>query len=301
MMRSRMLVTAVVAVLAVLVSSGAALGQTAPPGPTLVYRTSMEVTNAPAAFDVINLVLDFAPGAQTPVHTHGGHGIATVLEGEIVHRPQGGEARRLVAGESFLETPGNPHAAGNESQAKARMAFTVLLPKGAAVTTVAGDPSLEVPPGPTVVYRTSFEAANPAATFDLVNLVLDFAPGASTPLHSQGGQGMVTVLEGEVVHRPDGGAERRVVAGESFMETPGHAHTAGNTSGAKARILFTVLLPKGAELTTVVAAPAPAPQPVALPDTGERPVSTAHIWVALIAGSSLLVAGSRLRRKDGSA
>jgi len=102
MMRSRMLVTAVVAVLAVLVSSGAALGQTVPPGPTLVYRTSMEVTNAPAAFDVINLVLDFAPGAQTPVHTHGGHGIATVLEGEIVHRPQGGEARRLVAGESFL-------------------------------------------------------------------------------------------------------------------------------------------------------------------------------------------------------
>src|SRR3712207_5790732 len=171
-MRRRMLVTVVIALFAVVLPSGAVLGQQVPPGPTVVYRTSMEVTGAPATFDVINLVLDFAPGARTPLHSHGGQGIVTVLEGEVMHRPEGGAERRVVAGESFVETPGHPHTASNESQAKARVAFTILLPKGAEVTTVHGDPGPNPPPGPAVVYRTSFEAANPAPTFDLVNLVL---------------------------------------------------------------------------------------------------------------------------------
>ncbi len=191
----RRILTTIVAVFTLVLPAAVALGQT--PGPTPVYRTSMEVTGAPATFDVINLVLDFPPGAQTPLHTHGGHGIVTVLAGEVVHRPQGGEARRVVAGDSFIETPGNPHTATNESQTTARVAFTLLLPKGSAVTTVEGDPSPNPPPGPTMVYRTSFEATNPAPTFDLVNLVLDFAPGVWTPVHSHGGHGMVTVLEGE--------------------------------------------------------------------------------------------------------
>ena len=303
-MRRKMLVPAIVALFAVVLPAAVALGQEVPPGPTLVYRTSMEVTGAPATFDVINLVLDFAPGARTPVHTHGGHGIVTVLEGEVMHRPEGGEARRVVAGESFIETPGNPHAAGNESQAKARAAFTVLLPKGAEVTTVAGVPSGDAPPGPTVVYKTSFETANPAATFDLVNLVLDFAPGAWTPMHSHGGHGMVTVLEGEVMHRPQHGEERRVAAGEFFLESPGHPHAAGNTSGSKARVMFSILLPKGAELTTVVAAPNPA-SPPALPNTGEAPVpvtlpdtgSTGGHRDAFVLAAILVLGGATLVRR----
>src|SRR3712207_1297619 len=184
-MKRRMVLT-LVAVLALVLPAAVALGQ-APPGPTQVYRTSMEVTGAPATFDLINLVLDFAPGARTPVHSHGGQGIVTVPEGEVIHRPEGGEARRVVAGDFFIETPGNPHTAGNESQANARVAFTLLLPKGAAVTMVEGEAGQNPPPGPTTVYRTSFEATNPGATFDLVNLVLDFAPGVWTSLHSHGG------------------------------------------------------------------------------------------------------------------
>ena len=292
-MQRRMLCTLVVLFNLVL-PAAVALGQ-APPGPTLVYRTQMEVTGAPPTFDVINLVLDFAPGAQTPLHTHGGQGIVTVLEGEVVHRPQGGEARRVVAGESFVETPGNPHTASNESQATARVAFTILLPKGGAVTTVEGDPSPNPPPGPTVVYRTQFEAANPAPTFDLVNLVLDFAPGAWTPVHSHGGQGMVTVLEGEVMHRPVGGEERRVVAGENFLESPGAPHAAGNVSGAKARVIFSVLLPKGAEVTTVLPETQPAPQPAELPNTGAHPLPL--VWVVFGLGAGCLATGWLIRRK----
>jgi quercetin dioxygenase-like cupin family protein len=178
------------------------------------------------------------------------------------------------------------------------VAFTILLPKGGAVTTVEGDPSPNPPPGPTVVYRTQFEAANPAPTFDLVNLVLDFAPGVWTPVHSHGGQGMVTVLEGEVVHRPVGGEERRVVGGENFLESPGGPHAAGNVSGAKARVIFSVLLPKGAEVTTVLPETQPAPQPAALPNTGDHPLPLAWVVVGLGAGclaTGLLIRGKRIR------
>ena len=271
-----------------LVLPSVAFGQTS--GPTVLYRTSMEVTGAPATFDVINLVLDFAPGTRTPMHSHGGNGIVTVLEGEVTHQPEGGEARRVIAGESFLETPGNPHIASNESKANARVAFTVLVPKGAEVTTVRGDPGPNPPPGPVVVYRTAFEAVSPAAKFDLVNLVLDFAPGAWTPMHSHGGHGMVTVLEGEVVHRPEHGEEQRVAAGKSFQESPGNAHSAGNMSGSKARVIFSVLLPKGAELTTVVA----APQQTVLPNAGSRPLGMT--WLLFIASVGLLAVGWRVRR-----
>ena len=291
-MKRRMLFS-IVAVFTLVLPAAVARGQT--PGPTLVYRTSMEVTGAPATFDLINLVVDFAPGARTPLHSHGGQGIVTVLEGEVIHRPEGGEERRVVAGESFLEIPGHSHTASNESQAKARVAFTAVLPKGAEVTTVHGDPDPNPPPGPVLVYRTSFEAANPSATFDLVNLVVDFAPGAWTPLHFHGGHGMVTVLEGEVVHRPHGGEERRVVAGESFLEIPGHAHAAGNVSGARSRVMFSVLLPKGAELTTVLPDNQPAPQPAELPNTGYHPRPLA--WLVFSLGAGLLATGWLIRRK----
>jgi quercetin dioxygenase-like cupin family protein len=154
----------------------------------------------------------------------------------------------------------------------------------------------DVPPGPKVVYRTTMEVTNPPAVFDTINLVLDFAPGASTPLHSHGGQGIVTVLEGELIHQPEGGEKRRLLAGESFLETPGHAHIAANESGANARVLFTALLPKGAELTTLQGAPVGAAPPAALPKTGDDSIDWQNPWVVLVAGAGLLAGGSLLRR-----
>ena len=87
-MRHRIHVATFIALFAFIIRAGTALGQGVPPGPQVVYRTTMEVSNPPAVFDTINLVLDFAPGVSTPLHSHGGQGIVTVLEGELVHRPE---------------------------------------------------------------------------------------------------------------------------------------------------------------------------------------------------------------------
>jgi quercetin dioxygenase-like cupin family protein len=108
-------------------------------------------------FEAIQLILEFAPGAETPLHSHGGPGLVTVLEGEVTHRPQEtGEETVYSVGEFWLETPGMVHVASNAGQENARTAAIFLLPEGASLTIAQeGTSSGDMPPGPTVVYRTS--------------------------------------------------------------------------------------------------------------------------------------------------
>ena len=91
--------------------------------------------------------------------------------------------------------------------------------------------------------------------------------------------------------------------GQVFLDLPGTHHTATNKSSAPARVSYAVLLPKGATLTTVDAAPspaqaeAPAQQPAAppaefvgMPSTGEGEVS-ALFAIALAIGTVLTFVG----------
>ena len=171
------------------------------------------------------------------------------------------------------------------------------------------------PPGPVVVARHQLEVTNAPGQFDLVQLVQVFAPGARTPLHSHGGQGLVTVLEGEITQAV-GGTETRYKAGESFVEHANEAMQVSNNGNVLGVMVVTFVLPKGAPLTTVQApepapapapapalapppAPAPAPEaaPVVLPDTGGAAGVFSAIWLTLIATSGLTAGGWLLRRR----
>jgi uncharacterized OsmC-like protein/quercetin dioxygenase-like cupin family protein len=108
--------------------------------------------------EMVQLILDFAPGAWTPLHSHGGPMIVTILEGEmtVISDQENGEETVYGPGEFWIETPGDTHVAGNNSDENARVAVLVLLPEGASLTTVVeGEASGELPPGPTPVSRTS--------------------------------------------------------------------------------------------------------------------------------------------------
>jgi quercetin dioxygenase-like cupin family protein len=169
------------------------------------------------------------------------------------------------------------------------MVITFLLPKGAQLTTnqQTGVPQLT----PTTKYNTKFEVPAPPAQFDLVRLVQDFAPGAWTPLHSHGGQGLVTVLEGALTVRTQG-VEKIYKAGETFVESPNVVMEAGNATTEKASMVVTFLLPKGAELTTVQQTAAPA----TLPQTGAEDSRWLNIWLLLFAGSGLIAGRWIMRR-----
>lgn len=108
-----------------------AQAQQLPPGPKALASHTFADAHR---FDLVQFFLDFAPGAWTPEHTHGGVGYATVVEGSMVVREKGSE-KAYKPGESWAEIPGEYAVVGNPGSSKAVIAVTFLLPKGAALTT----------------------------------------------------------------------------------------------------------------------------------------------------------------------
>jgi len=277
------IVTAVAVLLAVLLPLGLGAGAQAPPGSTTraQFRAPGQPLNGP--FEVVHLILDFAPGAWTPLHTHGGQGVVTVLSGTMTRREQGAETV-YKAGQGWVETPGREHAAGNLTTEPASVFVTFLLPKGAPLTTTQGGGGQQGVPGPTTRYQFRTEGVPLAAPFEVVQLVLDFVPGAWTPPHTHGGQGVVMVLDGTMTRRSEG-VEAVFRPGESWVE-PGVVHEAGNATANRATVMVTFLLPKGAPLTTVGTP--------GLPNTGAGGVDrwTLYLWLALLLGAGLGVGTS---------
>lgn len=102
---------------------------------------------------------------------------------------------------------------------------------------------------PEVVFQTATEVSNVPGDFQLVTLVLGFPPGAWTPLHMHGGDGLVTVLEGEMTLHVLGDEPRTYRPGDQWREHVGMPHRAGNESGERAVLAVTFILPVGTPTT----------------------------------------------------
>lgn len=202
-------------------------------------------------FELVQLIVDFPPGTWTPAHTHGGMLLVTVLKGEQTVRDAQGNEKIYKAGESFTETPGEYLEIGNAGQELVTVSAAALLPKGEALsTTKEGINTNDAPPGPTNVYKTQMTVSQPLGEFELVQLVVDFPTGTWTPVHTHGGELLVTVLNGEQTVRNEQGAEKVYKAGEAFIEIPGEYLEIGNAGEALTTVSALALLPKGATLTT---------------------------------------------------
>jgi quercetin dioxygenase-like cupin family protein len=227
------------------------------------------------------------------------------MEGELTLHPKGGDEHKLGPGDVMNEKALVQHTMTNLSQANTRIMAVILLPKGKDVTTIV-DTAANIP-GPTIAYQGTYPLPGVAAgEYDLVNLVLDFAPGAEIPLHYHGGPALVIGKDGVLTLRPDGGMEHTVTAGMVANEKAGARHVMINTSSANAGIFAGVLLPKGAELTTLVNPGESQDSPAGMPRTGH---SAGIDWLMLAAASGLLVlaVGAAVRmsyaakeRKSGS-
>lgn len=219
-------------------------------------------------FEVVQLFVDFSPGTWTPSHSHGAMLLVTVLEGELTVREEGKAEHIYKVGESFMEWPGVFLEVGNAGANAASVAAAALLPKGEKFTTVKDGISTDsAPPGPTTRYQYKQPITEPLGEFELIQLVLDFAPGAWTPPHSHGATLLVTVLEGEVTVREEGKAEQTYKAGESFMEWPGVFLEVGNAGANVASVAAAALLPTGEKFTTVkegASTDSPPPGPTVL-------------------------------------
>jgi len=106
-------------------------------------------------------------------------------------------------------------------------------------------------PGPTVVSQAKYPLTVGTGEYDLITTILDFPAGAGFANHTHGGHVLVSVVSGEMTLR-EKGTEKIVKAGESWTESPGNIHAVLNAGTATARVVAVFLLPKGAEVQTMV-------------------------------------------------
>jgi quercetin dioxygenase-like cupin family protein len=107
------------------------------------------------------------------------------------------------------------------------------------------------PPGPTTSYQAKFPISVRGGDYDLLTVILDFPPGAGFPTHFHGGQVLATVLSGEMT-LIEKGAQRIVKTGESWTENAGDQHSVVNAGMVNTRVAVSILLPRGAEATSIV-------------------------------------------------
>lgn len=75
-------------------------------------------------------------------------------------------------------------------------------------------------------------------------ITVEYAPGASDPIHSHHAHVFVYVLEGSVVMQVRGGERQTLMPGQTFYEAPDDVHLVGRNASNKERAKFLVFFVK---------------------------------------------------------
>jgi quercetin dioxygenase-like cupin family protein len=200
----------------------------------VVAEARFAVTNARAQAEMVQLVVDFPPGAWTSSHWHGGQAVNVVVEGEITLR-QGEVDRPHGAGRAWSDSSGQVHAAGNTGAGEARLITTFFLPRGAERTVALDHPQLP----PAVTYEAVFALPDLQDGVEMVQQVADLPAGWRAERVAEGFTTNM-VISGQVTY---------VIGGNAKTCLPGEAWSADaaapireQTDGT-ARVLTTYLVP----------------------------------------------------------
>jgi quercetin dioxygenase-like cupin family protein len=122
--------TGIIAAAALFVGSGLAL-HLAQAQPSGIGRTeALRHDLGEPGREIIQVRVDFAPGAAFGMHTHPGEEIAYVLEGALEYQFEGKPPITLKAGDSLFIPAGTPHAARHVGSGNAAELATYLVEKG---------------------------------------------------------------------------------------------------------------------------------------------------------------------------
>jgi quercetin dioxygenase-like cupin family protein len=97
---------------------------------------SRDLTDLPGKEGTM-LVVEYAPGAEDPVHRHNAHAFVYMLEGSVVMQVKGAEAVTLHPGQTFYEGPNDIHLVGRNASKTDPAKFLVVFVKnkGAPILT----------------------------------------------------------------------------------------------------------------------------------------------------------------------
>lgn len=125
------------------------------------------------------------------------------------------------------------------------VAALILFAAGSTIVSYAAAP------GPNFVGNAKFPISVKAGDYDLITQVVDLPPGGMIPKHTHGGPVVAQVIAGAIT-LTDAMGTKTYKAGESFTENPGVVHSGVNNGSVTARVAVSYLIPKGAEVTTMV-------------------------------------------------
>jgi quercetin dioxygenase-like cupin family protein len=86
---------------------------------------------------------------------------------------------------------------------------------------------------------------------EVIQVLVEFAPGAAAPRHSHPGEELVYVVEGELEYRLDGQPPVTVKAGEVLFIPYGGVHSVKNVGSGKAAELATYIVERGKPLLAI--------------------------------------------------
>jgi quercetin dioxygenase-like cupin family protein len=95
----------------------------------------------------------------------------------------------------------------------------------------------------TVTPLLSKDLANGAGR-EVTMITVDYAPGASDPIHTHNAQAFVYVLEGSIVMQVKGGQQVTLKPGQTFYEGVDDVHIVGRNASKTAPAKFVVMLIK---------------------------------------------------------
>ncbi|HTI85019.1 MAG TPA: cupin domain-containing protein [Alphaproteobacteria bacterium] len=97
--------------------------------------------------------------------------------------------------------------------------------------------------------NTGDTLAYPTGTPEVTTMIIEIAPGTTTPLHRHPVPSIAYMLQGDLEVKAEGGVVNRYKAGDAFAETIGRSHQGTNTGTTPVRILVTYIGVKGEPLT----------------------------------------------------
>ena len=87
--------------------------------------------------EVIQVLVEFAPGVAFPKHSHPGEEIAYVVEGALEYALEGRPPVTVKAGEALFIPAGTPHAVKNVGSGNAAELATYVVEKGKPLVVLA--------------------------------------------------------------------------------------------------------------------------------------------------------------------
>ena len=95
-------------------------------GRTDLLRADLSISGR----EVMQVLVEFAPGVMAPWHAHPGEEIAYVIEGQLEYTLQGKPPLTLNAGDTIFIPHGTSHTAKNVGSGKAVELATYIVEKG---------------------------------------------------------------------------------------------------------------------------------------------------------------------------